>query len=97
VSTGEERLLRDARFASVTMRALRDVVAASESRHVYNLAKRSPYRSNASLSASIVHPSVLLSEIELTATERKPSRLPYIAHPHFAPEPEVEPAAGARP
>jgi len=83
VATGEERLVRDARFHSVTLRALRDILAASDRNHVYNLAKEGPFRSSSPSRASIVHPSVLLSEMELTRTERKPSRLPYLPHPAF--------------
>lgn len=83
VASGEERLVRDARFHSVTLRALRDIIAASDDRHVYNLAKDGSFRSSSAFRASIVHPSVLLSEMELTATERKPSRLPFLSHPSF--------------
>ena len=83
VDTGEERLVRDARFQSVTMRALRDIVAASDRQHVYNLAKDGPFRSSAAFRASIVHPSVLLSEMELTRSERKPTKLPYLPRPAF--------------
>ncbi len=83
VATGEERLVRDARFHSVTLRALRDILAASDRKHVYNLAKKGPFRSSSAFRASIVHPSVLLSEMELTRTERKPSKLPYLSHPSF--------------
>ena len=83
VATGEERLVRDAKFNDVTLRALRDIVAASSEQHVYNLAKPGPFRSSASSRASLVHPSVLLSEMELVQTEDKPSKRPYLPHPYF--------------
>ena len=83
VATGEEELVRDARFSAVTMRALRDIIAASSEQHVSNLAKPGPY-GGGSTRASIVHPSVLLAEMELTETERKPSKPPYMQHPFFA-------------
>lgn len=83
VETGEERLVRDAVFSAVTLRALRDIVAASNEQHVYNLAKPGPFASSATSRASIVHPSVLLSEMELVETERKPSKPPYLKHPFF--------------
>jgi predicted Zn-dependent protease len=83
VETGEERLVRDAVFNAVTLRALRDIVAASNEQHVYNLAKPGAYASSATSRASIVHPSVLLSEMELVETERKPSQPPYLKHPFF--------------
>ena len=83
VGTGEEELVRDARFSAVTMRALRDIIAASSEQHIINLGKPGPYRGGPTR-ASIVHPSVLLSEMELTETERKPSKPPYMEHPFFA-------------
>ena len=83
VASGEERLVRDARFTSVTLRGLRDIIAASDTQHVYNLVKRGPFRSSSSFRASIVHPAILLSEMELASTERKPSKLPHLAHPLF--------------
>lgn len=83
VETGEERLVRDAAFSAITLRALRDVVAASNEQHVYNLAKPGPFASSATSRSSIVHPSVLLSEMELVETERKPSKPPYLKHPFF--------------
>lgn len=84
VATGEEHLIRDVRFSGVTLRALRDVVAASDTLHVYNLAKQGPFRSSPALGVGIVHPSVLLSEMELAPTEAKPSKPPYLPHPAFA-------------
>jgi hypothetical protein len=84
VESGEERLVRDAEFDAITLRALRDIVAASEVQHVYNLAKSGPYASSATVLASIVHPSILLSEMELVETQTKPTKPPYLAHPFFA-------------
>jgi hypothetical protein len=83
VETGNERLVRDAEFHAITLRALRDIVGATGDQHVYNLAKSGPYRSSASVRASIVHPSVLLSEMELVETQEKPSKPPYLVHPFF--------------
>ena len=36
------------------------------------------------LAASIVAPSILVQEMEVKKTERKPERLPYLKHPYFA-------------
>lgn len=83
---GREELVRSVRFSNVTLRALRDITAASEKRHVYNYYQLGPYQTGGGQAqASIVHPSVLLSEMELKKTERKPERPPYLKHPHFAP------------
>jgi hypothetical protein len=84
VATGEEQLLRDARFHSVTLRALRDIVVASSEMNVYNLRKRGSAYFRGSSPSSIVHPSVLLAEMELMADETEPESLPYLEHPHFA-------------
>jgi predicted Zn-dependent protease len=88
VASGEERLVRDAQFSAVTLRALRDVIAASDRQHVYNVAKKGAFRSSPTARSSIVHPSVLLSEMELVETDDKPSKRRYLPHPYF-----VEPAA----
>jgi predicted Zn-dependent protease len=83
VETGDERLVRDARFHAVTLRALRDIIAASNEQHVYNLAQPGPFRSSAASRASIVHPSILIGEMELVKTESKPTKPPYLKHPAF--------------
>jgi hypothetical protein len=83
VASGEERLVRDAEFSAVTFRALRDITAASSEPYVYNLAKAGPYPGSATASTSIVHPAVLLAELELVRTDEKPSRPPQLPHPLF--------------
>ncbi|MFH1725714.1 MAG: metallopeptidase TldD-related protein [Elusimicrobiota bacterium] len=84
VSNGREELVRGARFTGVSMRALRDVLAAGDRRHVYNYYQLGPYKSSrGQVQASIVHPSVLLGEMELKKTDKKPDKLPYLKHPHF--------------
>ncbi len=84
VGTGKETLVRNARFSGVTLRALRDIVAASHRRHVYNYYQlgANPL-AQGQTQASIVHPSILVAEIELKRTDAKPVKLPYIKHPHF--------------
>lgn len=82
VETGKETLLRDAEFTNTTHRSLRDVIAASEAMHVYNYYQLGPYRyAREEVQASIVHPSVLLSEMELKKTDKKPEKPPYLARP----------------
>ncbi len=84
VDDGRKEPIRGAAFANVTLRALRDVTAASAEVAVYNYPQAGPYRySRGYVPASIVCPSVLISEMELKKTERKPMRLPYLAHPFF--------------
>ncbi len=67
----------------IVKKAIIPNLAATDRDHVYNPAKTGHFRSSSAFRASIVHPSVLLSEMELTRTERKPSRLPYLSHPSF--------------
>jgi predicted Zn-dependent protease len=84
VETGEEELVRDARFEAVTLRALRDVIAASTERLVYNTQRRATRSGREMLPVSIVHPAVLLAEMELTETTAEPTKLPILPHPYFA-------------
>lgn len=84
VKNGRMELVRNASFTGVTLRALRDVVMASKKRDVYNYYQLGPYTySRGQVQASIVHPSVLISEMELKKSEKKPDRLPYLKHPSF--------------
>ena len=82
---GREELVRNARFSGVTLRALRDIVAASDKDYVYNYYQLGPDKSNrGQLQASIVCPSILVAEMELKKTEKKPERRPYLTHPYFS-------------
>ncbi len=85
VKTGKETLMRNAKFSGVTLRALRDIVATSAKRHVYNYYQLGPYKASGrgQVQASIVHPSVLVAEMELKKSDKKPDKLPYLKHPHF--------------
>jgi len=84
VDTGDEHLLRDAQFTAVTLRALRDIIAASEQQRVHNFRKLGSVRGSRSyVPATIVHPAVLLTEMELKPTDRKPDKRPYLKHPFF--------------
>lgn len=85
VADGREELVRGAQFSGVTLRALRDIVSASDKNYVYNFYQLGADRFNrGQVQASIVAPAVLVSEMELKKTEKKPEKLPYLAHPHFA-------------
>ncbi len=82
---GREQPLERAVFDAVTMRALRDVVAASAERRVYNHYQRGPYGLQGDdVHASLVHPDVLVSEMELVPDEREPDRQPRLASPMSA-------------
>lgn len=84
VKDGREEPLRNMEFSGVTLRALRDIAAASAEKTVYNYYQQGPYRhQNGNVLASIVTPSVLLTEMELKKTKKKPEKLPYLKHPYF--------------
>lgn len=83
--TGKEELVRNAQFSGVTLRALRDVIAASDRSFVYNFYQLGPNKRNrGQTQASILCPSVLLSEMELRKTEKKPEKPPHLKHPFFS-------------
>jgi predicted Zn-dependent protease len=79
---GREEPLSGVEFVGAGFRPLRDIVAASRERFVFNFFHGMPGRTP--VPASIVAPSVLVQEMEIRKTERKPERLPYIKHPYFA-------------
>lgn len=82
VKDGREELVRGAEFSGVTLRALRDVAAASRERYVYNFYNEGPFLgARGEVAASIVCPSVLLSELELKKTKKKPEKPPYLPSP----------------
>ena len=83
-ASGKETLVRNAKFSGVTLRALRDVAGASHRRHVHNFYQIGPNElSQGQIQASIVHPSILISEMSIKRSERKPEKLPVLKHPFF--------------
>ena len=79
---GREEPLRGAVFDGVTMRALRDVEATGAARHVYNYMQPGPYgAADDAVPASIVHPDILVTEMELAPDEREPDRDPVLPSP----------------
>lgn len=85
VKDGREEAVHGIDFAGVSFRALRDIVAASGEMYVYNYYQLGPLRQNRGVvPASITVPSVLLQEMEIKKSEKKPEKLPYLKHPYFA-------------
>jgi predicted Zn-dependent protease len=85
VKDGSETLLGGSEWTGVTFRALRDILLASDADQVYNYYQLGPFAySRGFVPASIVAPSALLvQEMELKPTDRKPDRQPYLPHPYF--------------
>ena len=94
---GHEEPIQGMEFVDVTVRALRDIVAASEDDVVYNFlysgdqSTAMPFLSIAltlapfqwgQLPASIVAPAVLVEELELRQTEPE-GKPPVLTHPYF--------------
>ncbi len=78
---GREEPLAGVEFVGAGFRPLRDIVAASKERYVFNFLHGSNGRTV--VPASIVAPAILVQEMELRKTERKPERMPYLEHPYF--------------
>lgn len=84
VADGSEQLVRNAEFSGVTLRALRDIVMAGNIQRVYNCHQTGPaLGSHTAVPASIVHPDILVAEMEFKASEKKPEALPRLARPAF--------------
>ena len=93
---GREEPIQGMEFVDVTVRALRDIVAAGDVAHVYNFVFAGdqplalPFFSPGGpgafhwgpLPASIVAPSVLVEEIEMRESEPK-EKPPLLIHPYF--------------
>ncbi len=83
---GREELIRGIQGGSVSLRALRDIVAAGNHPYVHQLKisnNRNPFSQSSGQPASIVSPALLLEEIELqprSGSQEKPSIL---SHPYF--------------
>lgn len=75
--TGREEPLRGLEFMGLGTRALRDIVAASKKSQVYNFFTHNGVQ-------SLVAPAVLVQEVEIKRTEKKPERMTYLGHPYFS-------------
>lgn len=85
VADGREELIRNARFSGAGLRSLRDIVAASSQRTVYNYYQLGPDKSNrGQVQASIICPNVVVSEMELEKHDKQPDKRPYLKHPYFS-------------
>ncbi len=83
VADGREEPLKGLEFTGTGTRPLRDIVAVSAERSAFNFYHYS--QGHGLVPASIVAPSILVVEMEIKKTEKKPDLLPYLKHPFFAP------------
>jgi len=85
LKTMEETPLGVMEFEGLTLRALRDIIMTDSKQEVCNFYQSGPYTySNGRYPTSIISPgAVLVREIELRKTNKKPDKLPYLKHPYL--------------
>ena len=74
VEDGREELVRGCQFGQVTLRSLRDIIAADESQEAYNQIGSTP-------PSSIIAPSVIFEELDLTKVEIERDKRPFLKAP----------------
>jgi len=74
VEGGREELVRGCQFGQVTLRSLRDIIAAGESQEAYNQIGATP-------PSSIIAPSVIFEELDLTKVEIERDKRPFLKAP----------------
>jgi predicted Zn-dependent protease len=79
---GKEELVRGATISPISVRDLKDIVAAGRESHVYGVAGPSP--GGFAVLSSFVSPSLLFEEVEVKRPTRPFKRPPLLPHPHFA-------------
>ncbi len=76
-SDAREEPVRGMEFEGMTVRTLKDIMATADDVNVHNFMMGR----NFEMPASIVSPSILIEEIELKKTEKKPSKPPILKSP----------------
>jgi predicted Zn-dependent protease len=75
VKDGREEPVHGIEFTGTSLRALRDIAAASKELYVYYPSWNPP--------GTVIAPSILVQEMEVKKTENKPEKRPYLRHPYF--------------
>ena len=73
---GHEEPAHSLVFTGTSLRALRDIVYVSKERNVYSLGW--------SPEADLVHPDILVREMEIKKSSQKPPKKTYLEHPYFS-------------
>jgi len=84
VKTGAMVPLPPMEFAGVNYRVLKDIFAQGDQQHLVNFVSYSDMAG--ALPMSVVAPSVIIEEMELTSKDLSLTRKPYLAHPFFSKE-----------
>lgn len=84
INTGKKTYLSPLKFDGINLRTLRDIVYTEDKYFVYNFKQRGPFYNSGEIFSSIVMPrSILISEVELIKSDKKPEKKPYVPHPYF--------------
>lgn len=84
INTGEKKYISDSKFEGMGLRSLRDIVYTEDKKYVYNFEQKGPFYNSQSVNSSIIAPkSILINEIELIKSDKKPDKKPYVPHPYF--------------
>lgn len=73
---GHEEPAHSLVFTGTSLRALRDIVYVSKERNVYSLGW--------SPEADLIHPDILVREMEIKKSSQKPPKKTYLEHPYFS-------------
>jgi TldD protein len=82
VEDGREELVRGVEMEDLSVKTLRDIIAAGNEGYVYNLMTGGSY--NYVITASIIAPSILIEEIELKKEEETQQKPTILTHPYFS-------------
>ena len=73
---GHEEPAHSLLFTGLGLRSLRDIAYVSKEKNVYSL--------NWSPDASLIHPDIIVMEMEVKKSLQKPPKKPYLPHPFFS-------------
>lgn len=77
VDDGREEMVRGCQFGQITMRALRDIIAAGDTQYAFNQINPNGFAPP----SSIITPSVIFEEMDLTQTEPDRDKRPFLTAP----------------
>lgn len=84
INTGQKRYISVSKFEGIGLRSLRDIAYTEDKDFVYNFEQRGPFYNSQSVLSSIISPrSILVTEVELVKSDKKPEKKPYLPNPYF--------------
>ncbi|MDD5530194.1 MAG: metallopeptidase TldD-related protein [bacterium] len=79
---GHTEPLRNIRLKEITPKVLKNIIGASSEENVCNLIIRDKFMRE--LPVSVITPSIIVDEIDITNQETRPVTLPVLPHPYFS-------------